>query len=150
MTTEQIILEAFRRDIDSEGLFWRIYRPNTFVDLLTLDAYKASSQGVNTSLAIRIIITLLKAIVNDRYGMLDYKLDFEEINKQVSQEKDKILSDIKEILTEYLNSNNQFEKNLFDDLNYIKVLNNLKIDNFTVQVFENILESFLAYINTKK
>lgn len=150
MTTEQIILEEFRKDIDNEGLFWRTSRPNTFIDLLMLEASKSSDQGINVSIAIRVVLTSLKAIINDRYGMLDYRLDFKEINKQVLLEKDNILLDIKELIIKHLNSNNTFRDNHFDDLNYLKVLNNLKIDNYSIQIFENTLKSFLIYIEANR
>ncbi len=150
MTTQEIILEAFHNEIKSEGLFWRINRPNTFIDLLMLEALKASNHGVNMSIAVKVVITSLKALINDRYGMLDYKLNFEEITKQILQEEDKILSDIKYMLTEQLKSNNQLVNNPFNDLNYFKVLNNLEIDNYSVQIFENLLISFLVYIEANK
>lgn len=150
MTTLQIILEEFRKDIDNEGLFWRINRPNTFIDLLMLEAYKTSMHGINMSTAVKVIITSLKAIINDRYGMLDYRLDFEEINNKVLLEKDGILLDIKKLISEHLDYDNSYSSNHFDELNYLKVLNNLKIDNYSIDVFGNLLKSFLAYIQANK
>jgi hypothetical protein len=146
MNTEHIIIEEFRKDIDSEGLFWRINRPNTFIDLLMLESYKATIHGVNMSIAIKVVIISVKAIINDRYGMLDYRLDFREINEQVLSEKDNIFLNIKEILTENKSSFYQSSDNLSNSLDYFKVLNNLKIDNYSVQVFKDILKTFLVYI----
>lgn len=150
MTLEQIILEEFRKDIESEGLFWRIHRPDTFVDLLMVEAYITSSQGFNMVNAISVVITSLKAIINDRYGAIDTTLNFEEMNQLVLVEKDRILSDARALLIENLNDRSQFVNSHTDDLNYFKVLNNLSIENYSIKVFEDILKSSLAYIATYK
>lgn len=38
---------------------------------------------------------------------------------------------------------------LSDDLNYFKVLNNLEINNYSLDVFENILSTFISYFISK-
>lgn len=149
MKVEKYILESFISDINMEGLFWRINRQNTFIDLLMLDAHKAAKNGIDIDLATNIVITSLKAIINDKYGKLDYRLDYESTLRQVSSEKESIMVDVKTILSTSLASESSMKNTLYDDLNYFTVLNNLKIDNYSVQVFENILDSFALYLTSK-
>lgn len=149
MKVEKHIIESFINDVEKNGLFWRINRQNTFIDLLMLDAHKAAKKGINTELATNIVITSLKAIINDLYGKLDYKLEYESIITHVSSEEKYILEYVEVIINKSMASENSLKNTLHDDLNYFTVLNNLKIDNYSVQVFENILSSFLFYIESK-
>lgn len=148
MKTENIILHEFKKNIANEGLFWRISRPNTFVDLLMLESYKASKSGLNHNIATNVIIIALKAIINDRYGVIDYKLDFEEINKQVLHEEEQIVKDVGNLLGNFSSTQNKGSRqSLHEELDYFKVLNELKIDNYSTKIFENILEVFLSYMD---
>lgn len=149
MKVEIHIVESFIKDVDKDGLFWRISRQNTFIDLLMLDAHKAAKKGIDVDLATNIVLTALKAIINDKYGKIDYELDYENTIKQVSYEKESILSDIKIILSKRFSPQGSMKNTFFDDLNYFTVLNNLKIDNYSVHVFENILDSFMCYLSSK-
>lgn len=148
MTTKNLILEAFNNDINSQGLYWRISRPNTFVDLLMIEASKSSTNGINVDLALNVILISLKAIINNKYGIIDYRLSFNDIDDKLSLEKNIILTDINQILINHINKSNNIENNFFDELNYFKVLNNLKIDNYSVQIFEDLLDSFISYIKS--
>jgi hypothetical protein len=149
MKVEDFILDAFNKDIDKDGLFWRIVRPNTFVDLIMLEAYKASKNGIDIELALKVVITSLKAIINDKLGILDYNLDYEYILCQVSSEKDSIIADVKSILLESIEHEVKMKNSHFDELNYFKVLNNLDLDNYSIEIFKNILDSFIHYIKSK-
>jgi len=149
MSTIDFILESFTKDIKSQGLFWRISRQNTFVDLLMLEAHKAANKGIDMDLAVNIVIISLKAIINYKYETLDSTLEFKQLNAILVSEKERILHDITNILVSSLLNNSSTNSVLFDDLNYFKVLNNLRIDNISIQVFENILNPFVFYINSK-
>jgi hypothetical protein len=148
MKIEIYILKSFIEDVEKEGLFWRINRQNTFIDLLMLDAHKAAKKGIDVDLATNIILTALKAIINDKYGRIAYGLDFENTIKQVTSEKESILLDVKIILSKRFSLQGSIKNTFFDDLNYFTVLNNLKIDNYSVNVFENILDSFMSYLGS--
>lgn len=150
MNTEKFVLEAFKKDIKAQGLFWRISSQNTFVDLLMLEAHKAANKGINIDLAINVVIISLKAIINNKYGKLDSTLDFKHLNAILISEHERILQDITDILLSSLLNNSNTNSTLFDDLNYFKVLNNLRIDNISTEVFENILNAFVFYINSKQ
>lgn len=150
MNTAHFILEAFNKDIESQGLFWRINSQNTFVDLLMLEAHKAANKGINKDLAINVVIISLKAIINNKYGRLDSKLDFKDLNIILVSEQERMLQDITNILLSSLLNNSNTKSILFDDLNYFKVLNNLRIENISIKVFENILSAFVFYINSKQ
>jgi len=149
MNTANFILEAFNKDIKLQGLFWRISSENTFVDLLMLEAHKATNKGIDIDLALNVIIISLKAIINNKYGRLDSRLDFKHLNNILVSEHEMILQDTTNILLSNLLNNSNTNSILFDDLNYFKVLNNLRIDNISIQVFENILNAFVFYINSK-
>lgn len=44
ITTKKYLLLQFEDNIQQEGLFWRIVRPDTFIDLLRLQAGKSSKK----------------------------------------------------------------------------------------------------------
>lgn len=149
--TTAIIKSAFKKDIESNGSFWRITRLDTFVDLLMLQAGKASISGIDDKLAMEVILTAVKAIVNGKLGIKDYATDHEQLNKELLDEQDLVYTEIERIIEMAISKSEADIKTLplSDDLNYFKVLNNLEIDNYSLDVFENILSSFINYFLSK-
>lgn len=147
LMTKKYIIDAFKQDIIDEGLFWRTSRRNTFIDLLTVESFRATNEGADLALALRVILISLKAIINTSYEIIDYKLDFATINDKLELEKAKIILDITTLIDEQFNNSLDNNTNIFDDLNYFKVINNLDLENYSVEIFKNILQSFIIYIN---
>lgn len=140
------ILSEFQKEIKAEGLFWRIIRPNTFVDLLMVKYHYVSKNGINIEIAKEIILIGLKAIINMKFGEIDYNSDFNVLNEKLKQQEKRILINIDNILNSTYSSPDDTTVNLNDELSYFKVLNNLSIDNYSLDVFKNILKAFMYYL----
>lgn len=145
------IYSTLKENIKQEGLFWRIARPDTFVDLLMLQAGKASKHGIDDKLAIEVVLIAVKAIINGKLGVKDFTTDYEQLNKELFDEQNLILNEIEGIISYGLLKSETKVNPLpvSDDLNYFKVLNNLELENYSLEVFERILETFLSYIKSK-
>lgn len=149
--TLSIISSAFEEHVEYEGLFWRIARPDTFVDLLMLQAGRARKIGIDDKLAVEVILISVKALVNETLGIKDYTTDYKQLNKELFAERDTIRTEANRILRENLLKlkAKPISLTLADELNYFKVLNNLEIDSYAMDVFENVLITFLSYFNSK-
>lgn len=149
--TITIIKNAYKKDIESNGSFWRITRLDTFVDLLMLQAGKASIRGIDDKLAMEVILTAIKAIVNGKLGIKDYTTEHEQLNKELLDEQELVYTEVEHIIEVAISQSESDLKSLplSDDLNYFKVLSNLEIDNYSLDVFENILSTFISYFISK-
>jgi hypothetical protein len=137
------IILVFKEDIQNSGLFWRISRSNTFIDLLVLQAGKASKNGITIDLALEVILIAVKALINEKFGIKDYNTNFNQLDKELNDEKDKILTEIHNVLLEAYSKTPSLS--LEDNLNYFKVINNLSIENYSKNIFEDVLSNFLHY-----
>ncbi|MEJ5144853.1 hypothetical protein [Sphingobacterium sp. MYb388] len=151
ITTKKFIFQQFEKNIEQEGLFWRLARPDTFIDLLMLQAGKSSKIGINDKLALEVIFIAVKALVNNRLGLKDYAIDYKQLEIELSNELDTIFGEIDQILSQSIMQSDSTPNSLplSDDLSYFKVLNNLEIDKYSVTVFENVLNSFISFIKSK-
>lgn len=147
----EIIKLEFEKDIKKEGLYWRISRPNTFVDMLMLKSHTISKNGIDQNTAIRIIIIATKAIINMKFGLVDYCLNYEKLTQVLRNEKENIEREIDYILINSTkNSSPKKSTLLYDELSYFKVLSNLNIDNYSIEIFEDIVASFVHFINSEQ
>lgn len=151
ITTKKYLLLQFEDNIQQEGLFWRIARPDTFIDLLRLQAGKSSKKGLDDKLAVAVILIAVKALVNGRLGIKKYTADYKRLNKELFEEQDTIRLQVDQILSNSLLKSEDIPQSspLSDDLDYFSVLNDLEIGHDSLEVFEHILSTFLSYIRTK-
>ncbi len=152
MDIQSYILQQFEQNIEREGAFWRIARLDTFVDLLMLQAGKASKKGIDDRLAMEVVLIAIKALVNGKLGAKDYTTEYKQLNKELFEELEVVRAEVKHIVADALSKSGASTGALplSDDLNYFKVLNNLEIENYSLDIFENILVTFLGYIKSKK
>ena len=151
MDIQSHILQQFEQNTEREGAFWRIARLDTFVDLLMLQAGKASKKGIDDGLAMEVVLTAIKALVNGKLGAKDYTTEYKKLNKELFDEMNVVHTEAERIIAAALSKSeaNAGALPLSDDLNYFKVLNNLEIENYSLDIFENILVTFLGYIKSK-
>lgn len=151
MDIQDYILQQFEQNIEQEGSFWRIARLDTFVDLLMLQAGKASKNGIDDRLAMEVVLTAVKALVNGKLGAKDYTTEYKQLNKELFEELGVVHAEVERIIAGALSKSeaNQGDLPLSDDLNYFKVLNNLEIENYSLDIFENILITFLEHIKRR-
>jgi hypothetical protein len=150
MDVQKRILQQFENDVEQEGLFWRMARLDTFIDLLMLQAGKASKNGIDEKLALSVILIALKALVNTKLGVKDYSFDYKRLNKELFNEKGAIYTEVHSLVSVGLGLENEAKKPpLYDESSYLEVLNNLNIDNYSLEVFENVLLTFLSYLKSK-
>lgn len=151
MDIQSYILQQFEQNTEREGAFWRIARLDTFVDLLMLQAGKASKKGIDDELAMEVVLTAIKALVNGKMGAKDYTTEYKQLNKELFEELEVVRAEVEHIVAAALSKSeaNADALPLSDDLNYFKVLNNLEIENYSLDIFENILVTFIGYIKSK-
>ena len=151
MDIQDYILQQFEQNIEEEGTFWRIARPDTFVDILILQAGKASKNGIDDKLAMEVVLTAIKALINRRLGAKDYTPEYKQLNKALFEELGAVHAEAGRIIASALSKSeaNQGDLPLSDDLDYFKVLNTLEIENYSPDIFENILITFLGYFKSR-
>jgi len=153
ITSKKYILQQLEDNLEQEGFFWRLARPETFIDLLKIQAGKSSTTGINDQLALEVILITLKALINNRLGIKEYTSDYKKMNKELFEQQDPIRRQAENILSDSLLKLEDIPKISAeaeaDPLHYFEVLNNIEKDNYSVAIFENILTTFLRYIRIK-
>lgn len=151
MDIQKYILHQFEQNIKNEGTFWRIARLDTFVDLLMMQAGKASESGsIDDKLAMDVILIAIKALVNGKLGIKDYSKEYKKMNRELFEELDLVHAEVDRIVQDALSKSqeNLSGLSLSDDLIYFEVLNKLNIENYSLGLFENILETFIGFIKS--
>lgn len=149
--SHEAIKHEFDKNIKKEGYYWRISRPNTFVDLLMLKSYSISENGLDLNTAIEIVIIATKAIVNMKLGLVDCSLNYEKINQVLKNEKEVVEREVDYILKNSTKeSSPRNTDSLYNELSYFKVLSNLNINNYSIEIFEDIVTSFVHFINSEQ
>jgi|GEM_PF-1409489 len=147
MDVQKRILQHFENNVDQEGLFWRMARLDTFMDLLMLQAGKASTNGIDEKLALSVILIAIKALVNAKLGVKGYSFDYKRLNKELFNEKETIRAEVENLVSTGLEPEYDVKKKpLYNELSYFDVLNNLNIDDYSIGVFEHVLHTFLSYV----
>lgn len=148
MDIKSYIIQRFEHNIEQEGSFWRLARPDTFIDLLMLQAGKASKKGIDNELAIEVVLIAIKALINRRLGIKEYTPDYKRLNKELFNDLNNVHTEANRVLACILLKVEEAPKSLSstDELNYFKVLNNLEINTYTLDIFEHVLIVFLGYI----
>ena len=142
-----LLEKELKDDIEKNGLFWRLAKPNTFIDLLMLESYKINIEGFNFTSCLNVILLTFKGIINMTYKIIEPSLDFNKIINELNKEKDKIESAFIFYVEEAQENNNKTDCHrplVADEINYFKVLNNLEIDNYSVDIFEKTFYYFVG------
>jgi len=132
------------KKLKKEDFFWRIARRETFVDILMLQYPKVIRNGLNEEVAILIIETAIKAIINDNLGPIPVESDYDSTMQHIVSDEQNIIIGIDSVLKRI-----QFEtqsdkiQGTVQILQYFKVLSNLDLKNYDTDAFYDILRAVL-------
>jgi len=145
------IISEYDNDISENGHFWRITRANTFVDLLMAKSFTIQKREVKEADCIDIILIACKAIYNMENGTLDYNIGFKQLQKKINKEDVEIKSFFIDLVSNSINENKSMRHSSFyNQLNYFKVISNLNLENYSVDVFLDIMNFSIDYLKKIK
>ncbi|KQC33496.1 hypothetical protein AAU57_09350 [Nonlabens sp. YIK11] len=131
-------------DLKEGELFWRIARTDTFVDLLMLQYHNVAKYGLNSENACIIIQTAIKAITNFELGIVKIKSNYNKTIQEISGDRKTINFKIESIIQKVILESKLKETTTpFQILQYFKVLSNLDLGNYEVDIFYDILISVI-------
>lgn len=142
------LLEAFKLDIEQTGCAWRVFRSDTFIDLLMQKSLKFEKSVLTRGDCVEIIFLASKAIINWELTPTKTRGNLEVIVKLIEEEIPEINRTFEKVLIssieriQYL----KIENSAYMELNYFKVISNIEISNYDKTVFENILDRFIYEI----
>ena len=138
----KIVRESFSTELATDGDVWRILRKGTLVDLIKLSFYHFQQDKTEKHL-IDIFNNAMKIKLLSRIKAIEVKGTLDEVSKQFNREPENILKQYDIIYKELQPSfKNYASTNLYDlngKMQYIKVINELEIDSYANDVFEEII-----------
>ncbi len=136
------VRESFANDLATDGDIWRIFRKGTLVDLIKL-SYFYFLQDNNEKHLIDLLNHAMKVLLLSRIKAIEVAGNLDEVLTQFNREHEFILKQY-DITFEELQPNfrNYGATNLYDlngKIQYIKVVNELEIDSYADDIFEDII-----------
>lgn len=133
---------SFATELVTEGDVWRILRKGTFVDLIKLSFFYFQ-KSKDEKYLIDILNHSMKIKLFSRIKAIEVKGTLDEVSKKFNQESEFILEQYDSIFNELEPTfKNYNSKNLYDlngKIQYIKVVNELKIDSYDDIIFDEII-----------
>jgi hypothetical protein len=136
------VREPFATELATEGDVWRILRKGTLVDLIKLSFFYFQKDKQEKHL-IDIFNNSMKIKLLSRIKAIEVKGTLEEVSKKFNREPDFILKQYDAIFSEieptfkHYTSTNLYDLN--EKIQYIKVINDLEIDSYADDVFDEII-----------
>jgi len=138
----EIARASFSTELATDGDVWRILRKGTLVDLIKLSFFYFQKDKDQKHL-IDIFNHSMKVKLLSRIKGIEVKGSAEEVSKQFNREPEFILKQYDTIYNELQPSfKNYTATNLYDlhgKMQYIKVINELEIDAYADDIFEEII-----------
>lgn len=148
----KIIRESFSTELATDGDVWRILRKGTLVDLIKLSFYHFQQDKTEKHL-IDIFNNAMKIKLLSRIKAIEVKGTLDEVSKQFNREPENILKQYDIIYKELQPSfKNYTATNLYDlngKMQYIKVINELEIDSYANDIFEEIIGITYTILETE-
>ncbi len=136
------VREQFSNELATDGDVWRILRKGTLVDLIKLSFFYFQKDKDEKHL-IDIFNHSMKVILLSRIKAIDVKGSLDEVTKKFNREPEFILKQYETIYNELQPTfKNYTSTNLYDlngKMQYIKVINELEIDSYADDIFEEII-----------
>lgn len=136
------VREQFSTELLAYGDVWRILRKETLVDLIKLSFFYFRKDEDKKHL-IDIFNHSMKVKLLSRIKAIEVKGTLEEVSKKFNREPEFILKQYDTIYNELqptfknYTSTNHYDLN--EKIQYIKVINELKIDSYDDHIFEEII-----------
>ena len=148
----KIIRESFSTELATDGDVWRILRKGTLVDLIKLSFYHFQQDKTEKHL-IDIFNNAMKIKLLSRIKAIEVKGTLDEVSKQFNREPENILKQYDIIYKELQPSfKNYTATNLYElngKMQYIKVINELEIDSYANDIFEEIIGITYTILETE-
>lgn len=136
------VREPFANELAANGDVWRILRKGTLVDLIKL-SYFYFQQDKKEKHLIDLFNHSMKVKLLSRIKAIEVKGSLDEMLKQFNREPEFILNQYNIIFGELQPTFKNYSATNFYDLNgkiqYIKVINELEIDSYADDIFEEII-----------
>ena len=138
----KLVREQFAYELAADGDVWRILSKGTLVDLIKLSYFNFQLDKKEKHL-IDLFNHSMKVKLLSRIKAIELKDNLDETLKQVNKEPELILKQYDMIFGELRPTfNNYSSTNLYNlnaKIQYIKVINELEIDSYADDVFEEII-----------
>lgn len=136
------VREPFATELATDGDVWRILRKGTLVDLIKLSFFYFQKDKDEKHL-LDIFNHSMKVKLLSRIKAIEVKGSLDEVSKKFNREPEFILKQYDIIYNELQPTfKNYTSTNLYDlngKMQYIKVINELEIDSYADDVFEEII-----------
>jgi hypothetical protein len=136
------VRDSFTDELETDGDVWRILRKGTLVDLIKL-SYFYFQRDKNQKHLIDLFNHSMKVKLLSRIKAIEVRGTVDEISNQFNKETEFILKQYEIILGELQPTFKNYTSTNIYDLNgkiqYIKVINELEIDSYADDIFEEII-----------
>jgi hypothetical protein len=136
------VRDSFTDELETDGDVWRILRKGTLVDLIKL-SYFYFQRDKNQKHLIDLFNHSMKVKLLSRIKAIEVRGTVDEISNQFNKEPEFILKQYEIILGELQPTFKNYTSTNIYDLNgkiqYIKVINELEIDSYADDIFEEII-----------
>jgi hypothetical protein len=136
------VREQFSNELTTDGDVWRILHRGTLVDLIKLSFFYFQKDKDEKHL-VDIVNYSMKVKLLSRINAIEVKGSLDEVSKKFNREPEFILKQYDTIYNELQSTfKNYTSTNLYDlneKIQYIKVINNLEIDSYTDDIFEEMI-----------
>lgn len=134
--------ELFSTELSKDGDIWRILRKGTLVDLIKL-SFIYFQKDKNKKHLIDLFNYSMKVKLLSRIKAIEVQGSFEEFSSKFNRESEVILEQYDIIYNELQPTFKIYSSKNLSDLNekmqYIKVINELQIDSYADDIFEEII-----------
>lgn len=136
------VRNQFSSELATDGDFWRILRKGTLVDLIKL-SFLYYQKDQDEKHLIDIFNHSMKVKLLSRIKAIEVNGNLDEVYKKFNRESEFILKQYDSIYNELHPTFKNFSSTNLYDLNekmqYIKVINELEIDSYADDIFEEII-----------
>jgi hypothetical protein len=136
------VREPFVTELSTDGDIWRILRKGTLVDLIKLSFFYFQ-RDKNEKHLIDMFNHAMKIKLLSRIKAIEVIGSLDEVSKKFNREPEFILKQYDNVFNELQPAfKNYSSSNLYDlneKIRYIKVLNELEIDSYVDDIFEEII-----------
>jgi hypothetical protein len=140
------IKESFLNELSKEGDLWRIFRRKTFVDLIKLNFVKYQKDN-NDAHLIDIINLCFKLKILDKLKDALIGKSFAETVDRINTQNDLIIKTYNELFEQVAYNEEQINQtqpyDLSNEMQYLKVLNELDSTDYSNGVFDKVIYSAL-------
>ena len=142
MAVDRIVRESFSRELKDKGDVWRILRRGSFVDLIRVNFFDYQKDNDEKHL-IDIINHCMKAKLLSKIKSIEVKDTLEGTRESFNKEDEFVLKQYDEVFNalkpKFVEYSSKDRYDLNNKMLYIKVINQLEIDSYSDDVFDEII-----------